>query len=58
MQLLPEPGRAGVASILAILLSVPLAGAGQSSRLEKVSFPEEVLPLLQQKCHHCHGECR
>ena len=55
MQWLPEPGRAGVASILAILLSVPLAGAGQSSRLEKVSFPEEVLPLLQQKCHHCHG---
>ena len=56
MRLLPEPGRAGGASVLAILLSVSLAGAGgQSPRPEKVFFAEEVLPLFQQKCHHCHG---
>ncbi len=56
MQSLPEPGRAAGASILAILLSVPLAGAGwQAPRPEKVSFEQEVLPLFQQKCHHCHG---
>ena len=56
MQFLPEPGRAIVASVVGILLSVSLTGAGgQAPGPEKVSFAEEVLPLFQQKCHHCHG---
>ena len=54
MQLLPDPGQPGVAAIVAVLLSMTGAG-GQPLRSDKVSFADEVLPLLEQKCHHCHG---
>ena len=54
MLLLPEAGRAGVVSVVAVLLSMTGAD-GQPLRSGKVSFAEEVLPLLEQKCHHCHG---
>ena len=56
IQFLPETSRAKVIFGLAILLSASLTGAvSQSSEPEKVSFTDEVLPLFQQKCHHCHG---
>ena len=59
MQFLPEPGRAKVASVLAVLILVLLAAAaGQAPGPEEVSFAEQVLPLFQQKCHHCHGSAQ